>query len=88
MKIVGGNAIKHKLVLHERNTYIVRVIVYVILLLVFYALLQQGVRFVIVFVLAVLFGMTNVALSLQPKATLSPNICLLSGIENLLIIFL
>ncbi len=75
VKIVGGNAIQHKPVLKfytKRNTYIVRVVAYFILLLVFFALFQQGVWFVILFALAALLGLTSVALSLQPETTLRP----------------
>ncbi len=75
VKIVGGNALKHKPVLRfytKRNTYIVRVIAYIILLLVLYALFQQGVWYVILFALAALLGLTSVALSLRPETTLRP----------------
>ena len=46
VKIVGEDAIKHKPVLRfysKKNTYVVRVIAYLTLLVVFYALFQQGV---------------------------------------------
>ncbi len=75
VKIVGEDAIKHKPVLRfytKKNTYIVRVIAYFILLLVFYALFRQGVWFMILFALASLLGLTSVALSLRPKTTLRP----------------
>ncbi len=75
VKLVGEDAVKHKPVLTfytKRNTYIVRVIAYFILLLVFYELFQQGVWFVILFALAALFSLTSVTLSFQPKTTLRP----------------
>ncbi|MCP5004681.1 MAG: UbiA family prenyltransferase [Planctomycetes bacterium] len=75
VKIVGEDAIKHKPVLRfytKRNTYIVRVIAYLILLQVFYALFQQGVWFLILPALAALLGLTSVALSLRPETTLRP----------------
>jgi decaprenyl-phosphate phosphoribosyltransferase len=75
VKIVGEDAIKHKPVLRfysKKNTYIVRVIAYLILLLVFYALFQQGVCFMILFALAALLSLTSVALSLRPETTLRP----------------
>ncbi len=75
VKIVGEDAIKHKPVLRfytKRNTYIVRVIAYLILLLVFYALFQQGAWLLILFALAVLLGLTSVVLSLRPEITLRP----------------
>ncbi len=75
VKIVGEDAIKHKPVLRfytKRNTYIVRVIAFFILLLVLFALFQQGVWFVILLALAALLGLTSVALSLRPETTIRP----------------
>ncbi|MCP4268557.1 MAG: UbiA prenyltransferase family protein [Candidatus Brocadiaceae bacterium] len=75
VKIVGEDAIKHKPVLRfytKRNTYIVRVLAYFILLIVFYALFQQGVSFLILLALAAILGLTSIALSLRPEITLRP----------------
>ncbi|MCP4253689.1 MAG: UbiA family prenyltransferase [Candidatus Scalindua sp.] len=75
VKIVGENAIKHKPVLRfysKRNTYIVRVIAYFILLLVLFALFQQGVWFAILLAMAALLSLTSIALSLRPGISMRP----------------
>ncbi len=75
VKIVGEDAIRHKPVLRfytKKNTYIVRVIAYFTLLIVLYALFQQGVSFLILLALPAILGLTSAALSLRPEITLRP----------------